>query len=220
MTKKINVDVSSLQKLEPMELFYYWIAARFAMQVNRYAGRPFPWSSVALFNLLQLCNVRRIDDRVSQSVVRLILRMVDAEPADVLHAIYLARSFRTQNAIDAFDEHGLFERRNFSSNLLCELVRGADQKMVGTRAYRGFLGVDKTLDALRRITAGNFADRLFRQQTMRAASDMLAELPGLGGDGFNRYQLLQDISYVESVCWSDVDTFAIVGPGTKSGAAK
>ena len=57
-------------KKDPKNRFLYWIKERESIRKKKEAGNPKPWTDDPILQNYRFCNVRRMDDTVSQWLLK------------------------------------------------------------------------------------------------------------------------------------------------------
>src|SRR3990167_10684356 len=94
--------IEDVKKLSPMERFCYFIQERESIRLKKESGEPRPWTDDEIFLMYKFTNVRRMDDRVSQWLLKnWFLPYFDHK--NMLTAVTLAREV---NRIEVLEELG------------------------------------------------------------------------------------------------------------------
>ncbi|HUP92906.1 MAG TPA: nucleotide kinase domain-containing protein [Solimonas sp.] len=214
------MNPSLIQPAE-LETLIYWVREREAIRVAKTTGAPKPWTSDQLLRDFRWCNVRRMDDRVSQQLFR---DWYPRSPLPFPQMVTLAVLARMINWPDTLVEcfgprpqFGKDGRFAFGPGKLAMERRAARGEKLITGAYMipGIPGTTKPSS----ITdlAQNVYSQALRYQlgptTMQALWRWLQQFDTLGS--FIAGQIAADVA--EFFSFLDHPTWAPLGPGSARG---
>ena len=55
-----------VRRLKPLDRLLYWVTERESIRIQRLQGKAPPWTDDPILRQYRFCNVRRMDDAVSQ----------------------------------------------------------------------------------------------------------------------------------------------------------
>lgn len=199
----------------------YWIEERERARVAKAAGRPKPWTKDRLLRDYRWCNVKRMDDRVSQELLNEWYdHGVGMDGATQVIAATLARLVNRTDTLREVSKHRPFRTSRVLSYLRQTLAaRDARGETVFTGAYlipgvAGRRKTDSVCDLVERVAVD--ARTLAQQTSMKACWRALTAYPGLGS--FLAGQIAADLAQLPlGVRWDDRHRWAPLGPGSARG---
>lgn len=222
------------RRLPGHEVLAYWMRERDAIRVRRSLGLPPPWTGDPVLRDWRYCNVRRMDDAVSDWLYRAWYRPYRDHP-NMLAAAALARHFNvpdTLRNIQADLFHGPPGQRAGTKFNTCKApdwpaikhrvrVIKADGYTVFNAAYmvRGIGEVDKTEMVVERVVRP-LHEKPPELDTSSMQKCHAALLPYWGFSDFMAGQVVADLRWALSGSWKDRQTWAPVGPGSARGLAR
>jgi len=198
-----------------------WISERERMRRRRAAGIN-PCTSDPIMATWRWCNVRRMDDAVSQWLLRYWYTGQRAKPENVVSAAALARLVNLPETLAQLRD-----------------VSWGDWDEVKYRLWRRFVVEgQKTFDPAYKIPAGGAYELREKYElvvdiaaavharfptpashSMRAMWAKLCTIKNLGGNGFIAGQIVADVRHVLPGEWVDRMKWAPMGPGSAKGMA-
>lgn len=209
--------VSKVEKLNPFDRLLYWIVERERIRHARKAGRSKPWTDDEILQSYRFCNVRRMDDKVSQWLLNNWYRP-HFDHKNIVPAIVLARHFNKPETLGPITP--LVFRQNWPTDLLRKTLRRMKEngETIFSAAYmvRGNGGDDK-VSAVIDYTVQPFVKTPLQVDpySMEKTWEQVVSYRGLGS--FMAGQVVADLRWAMSGSWSDAKTWAPMGPGSKRG---
>ena len=209
------MKTEAVKKLDPYHRLVYFINERESIRRKRALGLPPPWTDDEILGSYRFCNVRRMDDKVSQWLLNNWYKPYKDHP-NILIAVVLARHFNLPSTLEAI---------GFPVEWLPEVVKktllvkkGNGQNLFNS-AYivpgdASFLSkVHSVIDGVVRWTIS--LKPLTPTDSMKSCVEYLSEIRGLGS--FLAGQIVADLRWAMSGSWKDRYTYAPMGPGSKRG---
>lgn len=196
----------------------YWIVERESIRQKKVKDLPKPWTKDPLLRDHRWCNVRRMDDKVSQWL------MLNYYPATIqahqaLVAAVLARMINWPDSLRA-----VYGRKysGFSYDVALKRLqaRKAREEKVFTGAYiiNGAAGGDKIVQVLRTVNLiSKFKFKIVDTASMEATWAMLLKYKFQGIGSFIAGQVVADLRHVLKGAWVDRYSWAPIGPGSRRG---
>lgn len=194
-----------------LEILVYWIKARDTIRCERVMGFEKPWTTDPLLQGFRWCNVRRMDDKVSQWLLKNwylagdpLIKLVDATMARLINW--------PDSLAEIISE---CPDRNLDVCRIILHARDSRDEKVFTGAYivpgvAGSLKVDSVMNTVELVSEQcSEILRLTAKETWTA----LKELPGLGS--FLAGQIIADAAHHSD--WPDSRSWAPLGPGSQRG---
>lgn len=202
------------QQLNRTERFLYFISERESVRKKKEAGMPRPWTDDEILNTYRFCNVRRMDDRVSQWLLKNWY-----QPNPNHHNMVLACTIaRTINYPETLEELGF--PRTWDPNHFLEVVR--DRKRRGEQVFNcayivstnGLVG-EKVKILLDRVLTPISEFKLEQTTRMEVLARSLLKYWGIST--FLAGQITADMRHAYQGGWVDRKYWAYVGPGSRRG---
>lgn len=200
-----------------VDILVYWMTERDRIRAAKEAGLPKPWTTDPLLRDFRWCNVRRMDDAVSQKLITEWYCLTADSTTDLTAAV-LARlvnwpdSLRTATRYERF---GLWHVERVRDRLADYSARG---HKVFTGAYvvpgvPGFAKVDSVCNVVNEVRA-RAADIV--AGSTRDTWRNLIKVDGLGS--FLAGQVVADMAHLATGRqWPDRTSWAPIGPGSARG---
>ena len=210
------MKIQDVAKLSTKDRFLYWIKERESIRLKKEAGKPKPWTDDPILQMYRFCNVRRMDDKVSQWLLRHWYEPHFDHP-NMLMACSLARFI---NLPESLEELGFPTRWNPARIVKVLSARRDRGCNVFNAAYivstNGVTG-NKIDIVVNSHLAPLFSLRtsVCKSATMWKAWNTLTGSKGVGS--FMAGQIVADLRWAVSCEWSDRLTWAPMGPGSKRG---
>ena len=211
---------------ERLDLLTYWINERQSIADTRAAGWPPPWTTDPIMANTRWCNVRRMDDKVSQWLLNSWYpsNTATVSRGTMLAAVGLARLFNWPDSLDGLRgrKSGCFTKWDrVAIDAHFHRVKASGRKTF-TNAYiingaLGGRGSDKIETVLGQIDEMTKRPDLLEPKSMKATWTKLQTVPGIGS--FMAGQMVADLRHVWPGEWHDRHTFAPLGPGSRRGIA-
>lgn len=174
-----------------------------------------PWTTDPIFQTYKFCNVRRMDDRVS----RWLLQNWYTPNKNSKYMVLACVIARHLNNTEALDELGFPTNNNLESMLKRMRKFQDDGNKVFNGAYiiRACKEYSNKLDMVFRQTCKNFVDTPLEVDTssIQVTTERLMEYHNIGS--FMAGQISADLRWGLDGDWSDKNTWAPMGPGSKRG---
>lgn len=203
----------------PIDHWLHWIQERESIRLKKAAGEPKPWTTDPILQQYRFCNVRRMDDKVSQWLLKNWYEPYFDHP-NMLVACTLARHFNLPSALGTLTKI-VFELEQSHVLKTVKITMQALKKKgynIFNAAYmvRGIGEADKTTMVTDRVCAPLFLKPpVLDTQSMEACVNAL--LPYWGFSHFMAGQVVADLRHAVSGHWSDAKTWAPIGPGSRRG---
>lgn len=207
--------IELVKNLSPFNRLAYWIQERERIRTLKESGLSKPWTDDVILQSYRFCNVRRMDDKVSQWLLRNWYGPNKDHP-NMLIAACLARFFNLPNTLDLIGFPTKYRPSVIKSKLRKLQASGAT---LYNNAYmvRGNDGVDKiatvvdfTIEPIRKL-----AKSIIDIDSMELTWLNLKEYHGFGS--FMAGQIVADLRHAMNGDWSDRYVWAAPGPGSMRG---
>lgn len=210
------MNLKDVANLSAQERFLYWIQERESIRLKKESGKPKPWTDDEILQKYKFCNVRRMDDRVSQWLLKNWYEPYLDHP-NMLVACTIARFFNLPTSLELITGavFGYWNPKTIRSTLRRYKSKG---NTIFNNAYmvRGNDGVDKVACVM------NYSVVPIYKKPPAVDTDSLQEtynnLYPLRGMGiFMAAQITADMRWAVSGEWKDRYMWAAMGPGSKRG---
>lgn len=207
--------IQEVKTLSVQERFVYWIKERESIRLRRKAGKPKPWTDDEILQKYRFCNVRRMDDKVSQWLLKNWYEP-NKNHRNVLLACALARYINLPSSLEIIG----FPKR-WRPDYIKEKLRA--RKAEGHKIFNGAyiistcgLRMDKldyVIDCvLEPLHSAKLAvDSLSIFNTWKK----LVQFNGFAG--FMAGQVTADLRWAVDGDWKDAGVWAPIGPGSRRG---
>lgn len=207
-----------VKKLSPIDRLVYWITEREAIRKAKEAGKPLPYTDDVILQNYRFCNVRRIDDKVSQWLLQ-HWYLPNKDHHNMLIAVALARFFNKPETLDAIGFPFNWEPTKVK-RILRKLQK---QQPIFNGAYmvRGNDGNDKVScvidytinyleqEAVQKYCISNTTN------SMEQSTEIIKGVYGMGS--FMAGQIVADLRWALTGTWRDKKKWAAIGPGSRRG---
>lgn len=209
----------ALLDMTPFELLCYWITTREMIRLKKEAGEPKPWTYDPILRKYRFCNVRRMDDKVSQWLwVNWYLPHL-GHP-NMLVASALARQFNRPEALDKIAKYVFYTAEPFQSELVKLTLRHMKSRgekiFGGAYMIRGVEGIDKTEMVVSKVCQP-LCDNKCKLDTTSMQRSVEILLPYWGLSSFLAGQIVADMRWAVEGAWEDRHSWAPIGPGSRRG---
>ena len=207
------MKIVSTKKLSPMDRLVYWIRERESIRLKKEAGEPKPWTDDEILQRYRFCNVKRMDDKVSQWLLKNWYEPFFDHP-NMLVACALARFFNLPSTLESIG----FPTEYNATRIKQKLRALKKQGTIFNAAYmvRGNDGRDKVSCVIDYSITPLFKNPIaINTQSMEKTWEQLVEQPGFGS--FMAGQVVADLRWGLSGSWRDKKRWAPVGPGSARG---
>lgn len=206
--------VADVAKLPLLERFLYWVQERESIRLRRLAGQSKPWTDDEILQRYRFCNVRRMDDKVSQWLLKNWYEP-NYNHSNMIIACCLARFFNLPSSLEAIGFPFKWDAKR-TSRVLRRLQHQGRCIFNGAYMVRGNDGVDKvgcvindTIQAIARKPP------VINPSSMRRTWEVL--LPYRGMASFMAGQVVSDLRWAMHGTWGDRHEWAPLGPGSRRG---
>lgn len=212
------MNIKEVKELSSRERYLYWVTERESIRLKRKRGLPRPWTDDAILQNYKFCNVRRMDDRVSQWLYNNWYKPYKDHP-NMLTAVTLARQL---NNTDSLAEVGFPEVWNPTvvEKILNERVKQGKKNFSAAYMITGTLGGTKVEQIVHKVVtpihvACSKTSKLANTNSMIETWRNL--LPFAGFSSFISGQVVADLRWGLTGGWYDRKFWAPMGPGSKRG---
>ncbi len=200
-----------------LDILIGWMTEREAIRKRKLQGLPWPWTSDPLLRDFRWCNVRRLDDRVSQELFEVWYRP-EADDRTLFAAVLLGRLINWPQALVESTRGQPFQISDLPlvcSNLNERADRG-DKVFTGAYIVPGVPGLKK-VDSVCLLVEKILAHPLpVLAGSMRETWGNLLQFGGMGR--FLAGQVVADLAHLPpGQTWGDADSWAPLGPGSARG---
>ncbi len=208
------MKIEEVAKLSSLDRLLYWIDERERIRLKKEAGFPRPWTDDAILSSYRFCNVRRMDDKVSQWLWKNWYRP-NFNHKNMLLATTLARNFNRPDTLEAIGFPKIWNPDRIL-NILNERVKKGLKVFSAAYMVTGTLGGTKIEQVLYKIV-----DPLHKNPPTIHTSSMqntaASLVPCAGFSDFMAGQVTADLRHAMKGLWADKYTWAPLGPGSKRG---
>lgn len=204
--------IKAVKKLSPKERLIYWIRERESIRLNRLRGETMPWTSDEILSEYRFCNVHRMDDKVSQWLLKNWYVPYLNHP-NMLVAVTMARHFNLPSILKAIGFPTIWSPKDIESNINA-------YKREGAKVFNGayIVSPGNRLDKVKRVLY-DICDRVdgsvVNTDTMEGCVHDLMQFEGIGS--FMAGQIAADLRYAVGGRFADKGTWAAYGPGSLRG---
>lgn len=211
------MKTEDVKKLSPEERLLYWINERESIRRKKALGLPAPWTDDEILQTYRFCNVRRMDDKVSDWLLRNWYRPYRDHENTVV-AVALARMFNLPSTLLAIQKLVYQDGTPDWQEVISKVQQ---MRAIGNNVFNGAYVVS---------TSGNKADKVEWVVTKYVQPLVSINVPGsslqdavtvlAGCYGFSTFmagQVAADLRWAMSGVWSDRNTWAAIGPGSRRG---
>jgi hypothetical protein len=206
-----------LEKLEFMSLLsrlLYWIKEREAIRLRRKKGLPRPWTEDKILQTYRFCNVRRMDDAVSQWLLKNWYQPNYNHP-HMLIACTLARHFNFPSTLSEIGFPKQWQPDEVENKV--RILKRKGQKVFNS-AYmiRGIDGVPKETMVVRNVIIP-ILESGYEVDTNSMENSVVGLCEFWGISDFLAGQIVADMRWAVKGKWRDKKYWAPMGPGSKRG---
>lgn len=203
-----------VRKMSVEARFLYWIEERESIREAKERGSPQPWTCNEVLGTYRFCNVRRMDDKVSQWLLNNWYLPYWNHP-NMLVAASLARHYNLPAALEEMGFPFVWDPEVIKGRMRRRKARG-ENVFNGAYMVRGIGEVDKTEMVVSKVVQP-LVDDPPRLSTASMEECVGALLPYWGFSHFMAGQVVADLRWAMSGTWEDKDVWAPVGPGSARG---
>lgn len=222
----MTVKTDDVKTLGAAARFRYWVTERESVRLKRAAGEPAPWTDDEVLRTYRFCNVRRMDDKVSQWLLTNWYLPFKGH-RNMLAATALARFVNKPESLGDVTDLVFRDRGKGPDWIAVKANLRMAKEKYGTTFNAAYMvrGNTKTspdkvgtvVDEYVRPAVEKFADG-FQTDNMESLHDFLQECYGFGS--FMAGQVVADLRWATPGEWADAKTWAPVGPGSARGMAR
>lgn len=206
--------VEDVKKLPVQERFLYWIKERESIRLKKESGEPKPWTDDEILQTYRFCNVRRMDDKVSQWLLNNWYEPNFDHP-NMLLACALARFINLPGTLEEIEFPARWapslivariesrKARNLTVFNGAYIISGAGR---GSKVSNVVFNIVDQLKPLRR----NLDTSSFKN-----CWNQIVDFRGIGS--FMAGQIVADLRHAVPGAWDDVKFWAPIGPGSNRG---
>jgi hypothetical protein len=213
------MKITEVKNLTTRERFLYWILEREQIRLRRELGQNKPWTDDEILQSYKFCNVRRMDDRVSQWLLR-NWYVPFANHQHMITAVTLARQLNNTESLEVVGFPEIRWNPLQAERILNERAAAKKKNFAAAYMITGTLGgtkvqqiVHKVVTPMHKAVKANFFEG--KTRTMQEFWESL--LPFAGFSSFISGQVVADLRWAIDGDWADRDTWAPMGPGSKRG---
>lgn len=212
------------------EIFWYFAYERQNIFYKKLKGEKPPWSDDIIFQDYKFCNAYRVNDRVSQYLIKnVIYNGNEYTDEDMLFRIILFKIFNKESTWELLiKEFGDITLTRFDFEKCSSLFIKCKNDGISiyndayiscaNKAFGFDLKHDNHLALLKKMfVTDRIQDKIVKCNKMVDVFNILKSYPLIGN--FMAYQLVTDINYSNVTNFSE-DEFTIAGPGSKRGIKK
>lgn len=218
------------KRQEIYDLYWYFACERQNIFWKKLNGEKAPWTKDKILQEYKFCNSYRVNDRVSQYLLReVIYNGKKYSKEDMLFRILLFKLFNKESTwellLNNFSDITLktFDLKKYSKVLneaITNNIKIYNDAYISC-ANKAF-GYDRKHDnhlALlnKMFNVDKIDKKILKCKTMEEAFNILKSYPLIGN--FMAYQLVTDINYSDIVNWQE-NEFTVAGPGSLRGIKK
>ncbi len=205
--------IEDVRKLDPIARFTYWITERESIRLKKEAGESKPFTDDKILQSYRFCNVVRIEDKVSQWLLRNWFQPYFDHP-NMIPAIALARHFNKPSSLEAIGFPVVWNSERMKK-VLREIMAKGNTVFNAAYVVRGNDGEDK-IESVIDHTVQPLVDQPIKvYMSMEKTWQALCEYRGLGS--FMAGQIVADMRWAMKGGWVDRMTWAPLGPGSTRG---
>lgn len=211
------MKIKDVKKLSSIERLIYWIKERESIRLKRELREPRPWTDDEILLTHRFCNVRRMDDKVSQWLLRNWYKPYKDHP-NMLLAATVARFFNLPNILGMIGFPEKWDPEVIKDKIRCHKLGG---NTVFNAAYmvRGNDREDKTSSVIDYTVQPLFLDPpKINTNSLKETHEILKDRYGFGS--FMAGQVVADLRWGLTGRWKDKKTWAPVGPGSSRGMCR
>jgi len=208
------MKISDVKKLTTQKRFLYWIKERESIRKKKEAKKSKPWTDDEIFVTYKFCNVRRMDDRVSQWLLKNWFIPYYDHP-NMLTACTLAREINNTDSLEEIGFPNSWRPKRVQKILESRVERGL-KVFSGAYMITGTLGGTKIEQVVNKVVTPIHKSKIkLNKNSMQESCTML--LPFAGFSHFISGQVIADMRQSSEGHWSDAKEWAPMGPGSKRG---
>ena len=212
------------------DLYWYFACERQNIFLKKLNGESAPWTDDKILQEYKFCNSYRINDRVSQYLLKnVIYNGKNYFDEDMLFRILLFKLFNKESTWELLlNNFGDITLKTFNIKEYSKILEKAISNGIkiyndayiscANKAFGYNRKHDNHLALLNKMfNEDKIQDKIIKCNTMEEAFNIIKSYPLIGN--FMAYQLVTDINYSEVVNWKE-DEFTVAGPGSLRGIKK
>jgi len=213
------MKIEDVKQLQVEERYLYWIKERTDIYNRRKAGKPKPWTDDEIMLRYKFCNVRRMNDRVSQWLYTNWYKPMFNHPNMVIAAV-LARQLNNTEALASIGfPSGKWEPNDIEAILNSRALQGL-KNFSGAYMITGTLGGTKVHQIIQKVVTPIYraiqsSELVIDCSSMETTWALLCKYPGFGS--FIAGQVVADLRWAMKGTWKDKFKWAPKGPGSRRG---
>lgn len=211
------MNIEEVKKLDPFERLVYWITERESIRLKKEAGEPRPWTDDDILNTYRFCNVRRMDDRVSQWLLKNWYEPY-RDHKNIVLACVLARHFNQPSTLEAIGFPEVWNRQTVG-RMFERVEKLRLERAVFNGAYMIRAGSDwsNKVEMVFYETVQQFVPQLSDLvfHSVESAVTCFSCYRNLGT--FMAGQIVADLRWATSWRFKDRLRWAAIGPGSRRG---
>lgn len=214
------MNLDDVRNLTPFDRLLYWCKERESIRRKRSLGLPPPWTGDDILSSYRFTNVRRMDDAVSEWLLKHWYRPYRDHPNAVAAAV-LARLVNVPASLTLVTPFVFDEEPGWgaAATVLRGLKAGGATVFSAAYMVRCDAGIDKVqyvCDVCRSVSSlPDGGNELVHPVSMEETWRALCGIRGLGS--FLAGQVAADLRWAMSGAWRDKGTWAPPGPGSLRG---
>lgn len=217
--------LKNLRDMTPFQRLCHWINERETIRLAKEAGDPKPWTFDPILQTYRFCNVRRMDDKVSQWLLKNWYEPHFDHP-NMLLACALARQLNNTDALQAvgfpkkwepaklqkiLEDRATAGHKNYSAAYMITSNYGERGRAPESKPYQTMFRVCDPVYQAKNVSKSLRIDTDSMQKTWKKL------LAFQGFSGFIAGQVVADLRWAISGSWLDKIAWAPMGPGSKRG---
>lgn len=209
--------IESVKHMSPESRLVYWITERHRIKTLKDKGVPKPWTNDVILQSYRFCNVRRMDDTVSQWLYNNWYKPY-YNHKNMVVAATIARHFNKPEALHHIT-CCIFKHKYDPvaiKRIMRELKTGGQTIFNGAYMVRGIGTADKTEMVVDKVCQP-LLDNPPKLDTSSMEASVEALLPYWGFSHFMAGQVVADLRWAMKGTWADKKKWAAIGPGSKRG---
>ena len=211
------MKIEEVKLLPPLERLIYWIEKREEIRLKKEAGSLRPYSDDLILNTYRFCNVRRMDDRVSQWILKNWYEPHYNHPNSLVAAA-LARFFNFPATLAAIGYPEVWDKEKIGAIVKERRSKGMQvfngAYLVSTNG-RVMDKVDYVLDRVDQFAHCQHWKHWIDTNSIQKSCESLQTQYGFAG--FMSGQIVCDLRWALDGEWADKNSWAAIGPGSRRG---
>ncbi len=210
------MKVEQVSKIRPVDRFLYWIKERESIRLKKEAGKPKPWTDDVILQQYRFCNVRRMDDKVSQWLLKNWYEPNKGHK-NMLIACGLARFINLPESLEAIGFPRKWNPERVKKVLHTRKLKG--EKVFNAAYIVSTNGIKR--DKIDYIVGDvlcplyNTRQGIVDLSSLANTCENLIVLNGIGS--FMAGQISADLRWAVEGSWKDRCVWAPIGPGSRRG---